>query len=227
MANVILFGNGKGGVGKSTLCENVAAVRASLKYRTAIFDLDWRQMTTAKWVMARKEKPELAGIDVAVLPDREVPDIDEYIEYFGLRLNEMMHEYDDVFVEVGGQDGELLRAAMTVADKIVAPIIPSPADFNTVPDFANLVRSFKKKLDVSVVLNEANESPKLTRDIVEGMKDYEDAFGLFKTQIGQRVAFKYAMARGEAVHEIPTKRLGFDAAAAHEIKDLYLEIFGR
>jgi hypothetical protein len=35
------------------------------------------------------------------------------------------------------------------------------------------------------------------------------------------------MAGGWAAHEIPTKRQGFDAAAAHEIKDLYLEIFGR
>jgi chromosome partitioning protein len=224
---IVLFGVGKGGTGKSTLCQNVAAVRASLKYRTAIFDLDWRQMTTGKWVMDRKEKPELAPIDVAVLPDREVPDVDEYIKYFGLRLNEMLPEYDDVFVEVGGQDGELLRAAMTVADKIVAPIIPSPADFNTVPDFAKLVRSFDKKLDVSIVLNEANESPKLTGDIVEGMKDFEDAFGLCRAKIGQRVAFKYAMAGGWAVHEIPTRRQGFDPAAAHEIKDLYLEIFGR
>jgi chromosome partitioning protein len=227
MANIVLFGVGKGGTGKSTLCQNVAAVRASLKYRTAIFDLDWRQATTGKWCMERKTKPELAQIDVAVLPERELPDVEADIEYFGLRLNRMMPEYDDIFVEVGGQDGELLRAAMTVADKIVAPIIPSPADFNTVPDFAKLVRSFDKKLDVSIVLNEANESPRLTRDIVKGMEDYEDAFGLYKTQIGGRVAFKYAMAGGWAAHEIPTKRQGFDAAAAHEIKDLYLEIFGR
>jgi chromosome partitioning protein len=224
---IVLFGVGKGGTGKSTLAQNVAAVRASLKYRTAIFDLDWRQTTTGKWGVDRQSDATLAPIHIALLPKRPKPDVGADILFFGERLQEMLGQYDDIFLEVGGQDGELFRAAMTVSDKIVAPLVPSPADINTVPDLAELVRSFKKKPNVSVVLNMANESPKLTRDTLEVMHDYADVLPLLKTQIGKRVAFKYAMAQGRAVHEIATKREGFDAAAAHDVKDLYLEIFGK
>jgi chromosome partitioning protein len=220
---IVLFGSEKGGTGKSTLTQNMAAVRASLNYKTVVFDLDRRQATTGKWAVDRQENESLAKVAIELLPKGADRDS---IADFGTHLQRLLAEYDDVFLEVGGKDSDMFRAAMTVADKTIVPLVPSPADLNTVPDLGDLVRAYKKPLDIRVVLNMASGAPKMLRLMREGIAEFGDVLPLVSKTVGYRVAFKYAMAAGKGVHELTSKE-GFDANAANEIKDLYLEIFGK
>ncbi|MBN3839255.1 ParA family protein [Burkholderia sp. Ac-20349] len=218
---VYTFGAEKGGVGKSTLTENMAAVRATVGFRVAIADFD-NQGTCSKWISRRDEDPTLPKIVVRRLPVEKRADVRE----FGKLIQELADNYDDVFIDVGGADTAVFRAALAVSDKIVVPLTPSPDDLDTVPDLADVVRGYQKKLDIRVVLNMASGQPIMLRDMKSGMLAFSDVLPLMPRTIGTRVAFKYAKVAGKGVGELSRKD-GFDAEAANEIKDLYLGVFGK
>ncbi len=218
---VYVFGAEKGGVGKSTLTENIAAVRAEVGYRVAIADFD-NQGTCSKWISRRDEDASLAKIDVHRLQREKRSDV----KAFGTLIQELSEKYDDVFIDVGGQDSPVFRASFAVADKIVVPLTPSPDDLDTVPDLADVVRQYHKKLDIRVVLNMTSGQPIMLRDMKAGMDTYKDILPLMPKTIGTRVAFKYAKTSGKGVGEL-TRKDGFDPEAANEIKDLYLGVFGK
>jgi chromosome partitioning protein len=219
--SVIMFGAEKGGVGKSTLTENVVAVRASLGYRVAIADFD-NQGTCTKWHSRRVENPELPQITVKRLADPEQGNL----HAFGNLVQELIDSYDDVFIDVGGKDTDIFRAALAVADKIIVPLTPSPDDLDTVPDLAEVVRRFNKQLDIKIVLNMTSGQPTMLKNMQAGLAGFADVLPMMPKTIGTRVAFKYAKIRGEGVAEL-SKKDGYDADAANEIKDLYLGVFGK
>jgi len=219
--SVVVFGAEKGGVGKSTLTENCAAVRAELGYRVVIADFD-NQGTCSKWVSRRDEDPSLPKIDVRRLAAEKRSDVGA----FASLIQELADTYDDVFIDVGGQDSAVFRASLAVADKIIVPLTPSPDDLDTVPDLADVVRRFDKQFDIRVVLNMTSGQPIMLRDMKKGLSSYSDILPLMPKTIGTRVAFKYAKVSGKGVAELSAKD-GYDANAANEIKDLYLGVFGK
>jgi chromosome partitioning protein len=218
---VIVFGAEKGGVGKSTLTENSATVRAEVGYRVVIADFD-NQGTCSKWISRRDEDPGLPKIDVRRLPAERRADVGA----FAALIQELADSYDDVFIDVGGQDTAVFRASLAVADKIIVPLTPSPDDLDTVPDLADVVRRYHKPLDIRVVLNMTSGQPIMLRDMKAGLEGYKDVLPLMPKTIGTRVAFKYAKVSGKGVGELTAKD-GYDPHAANEIKDLYLGVFGK
>jgi chromosome partitioning protein len=219
--SVIMIGAEKGGVGKSTLTENIVALRASLGYRVAIADFD-AQGTCSKWHSRRVENPDLPQITVRRLNKEERGNI----RAFGTLLQEMVDTYDDVFIDVGGKDNEIFRAGLAVADKIIVPLTPSPDDLDTVPDLADVVRKFNKQLDIKIVLNMTSGQPIMLKNMQTELAGFADILPTMSKTIGTRVAFKYAKITGRGVAEL-TRKEGFDAEAASEIKDLYLGVFGK
>lgn len=223
--SVVSIAAQKGGPGKSTLTQSVAAVRASLKAKVAILDLD-DQETTLIWGETRADDPSLPRIDVHNL---KVNGKTKRQDALARRLDELLADYSDVFIDVGGKDTDLFRAALVLSDRIVVPMEPSPADLNTVPKLSALVgdleASLGRKLPLSVLLNKSSGSPRMLREMKSGLEDYKDQLPLMRDMVGTRVAFKYAMDAGKGVHELTGK--DFDAKAALEIKTVYLEIFGK
>jgi chromosome partitioning protein len=218
---VVVFGAEKGGVGKSTLAENSAAVRAEVGYRVVIADFD-NQGTCSKWISRRDEDPSLPKIAVRRLPVEKRADVGA----FAALIQELADSYDDVFIDVGGQDTAVFRASLAIADRIIVPLTPSPDDLDTVPDLANVVRQFSKPLDIRVVLNMTSGQPIMLRDMKAGMEGFKDVLPLMPKTIGTRVAFKYAKVSGKGVGELKRKD-GYDPDAANEIKDFYLGVFGK
>jgi chromosome partitioning protein len=219
--SVIMVGVEKGGAGKSTCAQNLSAIRASLNYRVAVFDLD-HQGTTTKWVSRRREDESLPQVHLEVLKAGQGA---QHIKDFGEQLQRLIDTYDDVFIDVGGKDTEIFRASLATADTIVAPLIPSPADLDTVPDLIEVIGKFTKKLNIKVVLNKADPRKRMTKAMIDSMKEFEHMLPLMKKLIGDRESFKFAMAQGKGVHELAGR--DFDANAANEMKDLYLGVFGK
>jgi chromosome partitioning protein len=227
--SVICIGTEKGGTGKSTLTQSISALRVGLNYRVAVVDFD-NQGTTALWADTRDEDQGLKSIKLAVPQYNSKV---SHADYFAGFITDLAASYDDVFIDVGGKDYDVFRAALVAADKIVVPLEPSPADLNTMPPFAALVDELQKligrKFDVGVVLNKADDSPIMLAGMLEGMGQFKKVVPLMKTQVGNRAAFKRATEEGRGVTELvrvkgKTKP---DLAAMNEIKDLYLEIFGK
>jgi chromosome partitioning protein len=216
-----MVGVEKGGAGKSTLTQNLASIRASLDYRVVVYDLD-NQGTSTKWVARRQDDPGLPQVAVERLKEGKG---EAHIKEFGQQLQRLADTYADVFIDVGGKDTELFRAALATADTIIAPLIPSPADLDTVPDLVDVLGRFEKRLDIRVVLNQADPRKRMTKAMITGMQEYKDDLPMLPKLIGYRESFKLAMAQGKGVCELTGR--DFDGTAANEMKDLYLGVFGK
>jgi chromosome partitioning protein len=209
-------------------------VRASLGHSVAILDLDGRrdgdgyvgQATSAKWVSRRNEDQALPAVGIEMLAPRNGEDNAAALKR---QLPALAERYTDIFIDVGGKDTDLLRLAFAASDRAVVPLVPSPADLDTVPDFADVVEAIHEargeRRPVQVILNMSSGSPRMLKEMLEELLPFEVALPVMTKRIGTRVAFKRAMSEGKGVHELTGR--DFDAAAANEIKDLYLEVFGK
>jgi chromosome partitioning protein len=213
----------KGGVGKSHLTQSLAALRAGLKYRVAILDLDG-QISTSKWGLRRRDVAGLPPIHIETIAR-----VNDHVEIadFHRCLTALKRTYQDVFIDLGGQDNKLFREALSSADKILAPLVPGPAEIDTVSDLVATLRGMARKPDIRVVLNMASGMPTMLRDMQAALEEHKEILPTTSFTIGRRVAFPYASAAGKGVSELATRKEGFDPAAANDLKNLYLEIFGK
>jgi chromosome partitioning protein len=213
-----MVGTEKGGVGKSTFTQNLASIRSGQGRRVAVFDLDG-QNSTFKWAADRREAGGLPEVHVKRIAKGKKLDEDEFAE----ELGELTEEYEDVFIDVGGQDSDVFRWGLAVADHVVVPLIPSPADLNTVPDLFDLVGTYTKKIPIQIVLNQADKRKLMTQAMIAQIEPFEHRLPRMKMLVAARESYKFAMAQGRGVAELTGRY--WDAAAANEMKDLYLGVF--
>jgi chromosome partitioning protein len=140
----------------------------------------------------------------------------------------LSQQWDTVLVDVGGKDTSDFREAVVLADRVLVPLKPSPADMSTVPDFAAMMRRINTAIDatkdVSVVLNMVDPSSNQWQRFLAGFSPFEDVLRVLPEKVHDRVAFQRAYEAGCGVHELP--RAEYDAKAASEINALYREVFG-
>lgn len=138
-AKQVLVVNSKGGVGKSTLCSNLASY-FSFKGRTALCDFD-RQMSSVRWLDRRD-------------PARRKIDSITGWEYRGLDQYEWV--VMDTPAAIARRD---LVSLVARADVILVPVLPSPIDIHAAADFVRdlivygKIRTTQKPL--AVVANRA------------------------------------------------------------------------
>jgi chromosome partitioning protein len=216
--SVIMVGTEKGGVGKSTFTQNLAAIRASLKRTVAVFDLDG-QNSTAKWAARRSENPDLPQVYV----ERWEPRKQITKEQFAEVLERLTDQYQDVFIDVGGKDSDGFRYGLAVAEKVLAPLIPSQMDLDTVPDLHALVGTYKRRIDIRLVLNQADKRKRFTQSMIKKLEAFEDRLPRLSNLVATRETYKFANAQGRAVSELTGR--DWDSSAANEMKDLYLGMF--
>lgn len=144
---IVLFGSGKGGVGKSTLLSNLAVQRVRAGHKVMLIDGD-PQETLRKWMQRRMQAGHAPIMPYAVQRGDEVT---KQIEMF-------YENYNDIFVDTRGADSDELRGALLVADILISPVKPSCADIETLFDLDTLVkntRRINKSLRSLVVTNMA------------------------------------------------------------------------
>jgi chromosome partitioning protein len=217
----------KGGVGKSTLNQNLAAVHACLGFRVAIYDAD-RQGSSQKFIARRRGQEGLPEIHLRHIDEFSPPEKGRVSpEEFARDVQEFAKDFDVVFLDIGGKDTELFRAALLFADRVIVPLTPSMQDLDTVPDLVETVASIEERigrsLALTAMLNQADPRKRMTKYIVGQMAAFSEALPLMDKMVGFRESFKFAYALGRGVHEL--KGPEFDPMAANEIKDIYMEIF--
>ena len=129
-AHLIVFGNEKGGTGKSTTAMHVAIALAASGRTVAAIDLDSRQKTLGRYLENRRnyvKKHELA----LNVPEAAVIDGDD-----GAPLEDRIAAFretaDVIIIDTPGRDSVLGRLAMTKADTLVTPINDSFVDFDLI-----------------------------------------------------------------------------------------------
>mgnify|MGYP000081324000 CR=1 FL=1 len=137
--HVIVFGNEKGGSGKSTTAMHVFVALARERFRVGAMDLDVRQKSFFRYTENRSAFARSRGINL-ILPDtrevlyskhsnRERAQCEE-LNHFLSALGQLMAVCDVVIIDCPGADTYLSRLAHAAADTLITPMNDSFIDFD-------------------------------------------------------------------------------------------------
>jgi chromosome partitioning protein len=140
-SHVIVFGNEKGGTGKTTTAMHIAVAIARTGRKVAAIDLDGRQRTFARYIENRHEFAERTGRRIP-MPEVEVierskakSDPDDESTRLNAALARARESADFIIIDTPGNDTTLSRLGHAAADTLVTPMNDSFLDFDLLAKF--------------------------------------------------------------------------------------------
>jgi chromosome partitioning protein len=209
---IVVIGGIKGGSGKTTLCTNLAVIRAFQGKRILLVDAD-EQRSASDWAEHRESLGVTSPWTTIQLTGSAVR----------TQIMKMSKDYDDILIDTGGRDTTSQRAALTVADLFLAPFQPRSLDVWTIGKVGALlteIRLVNPKLKAYAVINRADAMGADNSDAAEILKE-SDGFTYIPHSIGSRKAFANAASEGLGVIETKVQ----DKKAIGEIYQLCNALF--
>lgn len=218
---IVTVGGTKGGSGKSTVAVMLATMRALAGENVLLVDAD-EQGSAADFAAQRQAiRPaipcapcqRIVGPDVrtAILGGSGAP---------GLRA-----EYADIVIDTGGRDTTSQRAALSVADVMLVPVLPRALDVWALAGTESVVRDMRQANDQLRALSFLNRADPAGQENAEaaGILAASAEIALLAATIGNRKVFGNAVAVGLTAGEYRP----LDRKAAAEIAALYALVFGQ
>lgn len=209
---ITVLGGIKGGSGKTTLSTNICVIQAFLGKKVLLVDAD-EQQSASDWSEHRE------SLDI------ETPWTT--ISLFGSSVRsqilKMKDHYDEIIIDVGGRDTTSQRAALTIADILIAPFQPRSLDVWTIGKLSSLideVSAINPNLTTYAVINRADSQGQDNNEAIEIINETGNIICL-REIVCQRKAFANASAEGKGVIEMTPK----DKKAVEEITSLTNKIF--
>lgn len=228
MANVergliISFLGQKGGCGKSTICENVAAALAADPYNADVLlmDCDPNQKTSTNWIQRRNE---------AILNGAKINPIHScIIQPANIKeaALDAAKRYGVVIIDPEGRDGKALRLALLVSDIVYLPVQPTQNDLETLEYLHELILDTKPITPnriVRTLLTRTPTHPTRSDSLMAGkfIIEFGEEMPSSEVFITDRVAYKRAAVEGKGVIEPMDAKP--DIKAINEINKLVKEI---
>lgn len=142
-AHIIVFGNEKGGSGKSTTAMHTAIALLRLGYRVGTIDLDARQGTLTRYLKKRFDyitrnrehlpSPAHMAIQKSLL-DTVAEQKFEEEAFLLMALDELKRVSDFIIIDTPGTDSFLSRLAHSHADTLITPMNDSFIDLDLLAD---------------------------------------------------------------------------------------------
>jgi len=128
---IIVFGNEKGGTGKSTLAMHLTVALLNRGVRVATFDLDARQGTFSRYISNRRQFAERTGNPVPMPEHLALAPAPHQILETALD-DALRHvaQFQAVVIDTPGHDSVLSQIGHTYADVLVTPINDSLIDLD-------------------------------------------------------------------------------------------------
>jgi chromosome partitioning protein len=216
--SIILFGNTKGGIGKSTSSVQVAVGRA-LQGKDVLLVNGDRQSSSAKAIGRRDEAAITPSVTLVSYPEGD---------QLRTQVLRLASKYDDVIIDAGGRDSSALRHAMMIADVMLVPIAPGNFELDALEDeLIPLIQEIQtlrgdNPLPIYAFLNKA-EPNKFSSDNIATRKSIESfpELQLLDINVVDRKAIASASTTGISVREAKVK----DPKAVREIDALMSALF--
>ena len=212
MAQIVGIIQVKGGVGRSTIATNLAAV-FSLKQPTALIDCDLPQGTSASWYAVRKAEVPPANLTLATAGD--------YKELVS-RAEELSREHRYIVIDAPPRIAEMTRAIIVMSTLSLVPLGASAAEIWSTADLLETIteaRKFRTDVDARIVWNRYRGNTREALEVSEAARK-ELRLKELAARLGYRVAYSEALARGLSVDE------WLDRTAHAEILALAAEVQG-
>jgi chromosome partitioning protein len=210
---ILLVGGEKGGSGKSCLAQNIAVYLQRKNQDVLLLDAD-PQGTTTDWAKEREMNDGLINLSCVQASGN-----------IRQTLKDIAKRYQIVVVDVGGQDSEALRSAMTVATHMLLPFRPKRRDLKTLVNVSQLVKLAKAvnpDMKVRAVITQCPTLPSQVQRILDA-KEACLSFGIepLSAITCNRNIYDDADENGSSVLEV-----GVDPKAKEEIESLVAEFLG-
>ncbi|MDM0953437.1 AAA family ATPase [Clostridium perfringens] len=223
---VIALVNQKGGVGKTTLSINMAAILADLGYKVLLIDNDSQSNVTNTFLTEEQSKTlynvMLRDIDLKeVIQNTGIKNLDiavNSLESSDLNLllgpkvaremklkNAIVKskiDYDFVFIDCNPSLDLSMINALVAANEVIIPIDSSAyslTGLNNLIKFINDVKVLNSSLEINgFVLNNVDRRTALYKEVADVINQYYPE-KLFKQQIGQNVIFNKMQFKKETI----------------------------
>ncbi|MCU4674169.1 ParA family protein [Catenovulum sp. 2E275] len=149
MAFIISISSTKGGVGKSTTAENLAAEGARRGYKVLIYDMD-RQGTSTKFGVRRNELIEQM-INDGQPPIPEITQITRNPGEEDVRrtINTLSNSFDIIIIDnKADSDADFQRTAV-ISDIILTPLSVSHKDIEQIPRIVKIIQTAEETMKLS------------------------------------------------------------------------------
>lgn len=212
---IVLVGNTKGGVGKTTLAVQIAIARARMGRDVWLVDGD-AQGTAAAAIQSRADAELTPAIACSLYDDAR---------QLRTQVSQQGKKYDDVILDVGGRDTAALRVGLMMADVAVVPFAPKGFELWAMQDMAKVLDVITAERDGLVayaVMNKA-EARRASADNVEAANVVREIpqFTYLDAPLVDRKAFASASSSGIGVAEQSSP----DRKAVAELEKLMLGVF--
>lgn len=140
-AHVVVFGNEKGGSGKTTLAMHVITGLLKAGFSVASVDLDIRQRSLTRFLENRREWAKNHGISLRIpahaalrgcADERQTLREEREFAEFAEAVGWMEYNYDFLILDTPGSDSYLCRLGHAMADTLVTPVNDSFIDLDVI-----------------------------------------------------------------------------------------------
>lgn len=180
--------NQKGGVGKTTLCTNLAAAFALAGEATLYIDAD-QQGSALDWHAARQRPPLFP---VVGLPTNTIH----------RDIATLAAPYQWTLIDGPPRVSDVAKSAIAAADMVLIPMQPSPYDVWAAKEIVDLIAEvtiLKPHLKAAFVVNRKIVNTAIGRDVTDALAAYH--LPVLPPAISQRVAFAESAQHGLTVLE--------------------------
>lgn len=209
--SIVAISNLKGGVGKSTVAQNLAVCLAQKGLSICIADTDTEQRTSSKWASLRSTD-DLSVPVFAINPDKVSQEI------LALKQN-----YEVVIIDGTPALTELTTRIIILSELVIVPILPGGGDLWALENFLERYKeakvtkeSYGGKVELAVLINRYNDRTTLDREVVNAVAGLN--IPVLNTKLTNRVAYREATITGNSTVEMK------DDKAKIEIESLTKEI---
>lgn len=200
----------KGGVGKSTIAQNLAVCLAHNGVNVCIADADPANENSGNWGNIRSEDSSLIHIPVWTTSELSL----------SRQVKDYNKQYDVVIIDGTPSIGQMTSKILFAADVILVPIIPSINDLWALRPFVNRYNQAQEEKEQEIplymIMNQFKPNVLSNIESRETLKN--NNFNILENFIRDRDAYRNAIIQGKGVIEYT------DDKAKNEFFNLYNEI---
>jgi chromosome partitioning protein len=190
---ILTVGNVKGGVGKTTLAINIAIAAAESGADVLLIDGD-EQGTAMTFTELRQQETGKTDYTAVSLTGKALRQ----------QVRKLAPKYDTIVIDVGGRDTGSFRAALTVTEILLIPVLPRTFDVWALDQVASLIeeaREINEALKVFSVINSADPVGRDNEEAAQLLAEQADITHISKA-IVRRKAFSNAASAGVGIFEL-------------------------